>query len=265
MKFLELNVHGFGQFGSQKTIKFQDGVNVILGPNESGKSTLHYAILASLYQPSKVDLDLCTSWNNPDVCKVRLTYQILDGEIFRISRDLKSKKVLLEKQERDEFIEITKSETETKKIIAIHIGFPEKSVFENTVCVNQGEMTALKDKKAIKTIKDIISKLITGTEDISANKAIESLDKKIKEIEGGQRSSGLLDNLNDEIQELNLSLGEVKKQENSIQGLTEKSKILGEDITEKEAHHNKYKKIKTKYDAIKKLNDDYNTKKQYFL
>ncbi|MCZ7382026.1 MAG: AAA family ATPase [Candidatus Methanoperedens sp.] len=262
MKFLELNVHGFGQFGSQKTIKFQDGVNVILGPNESGKSTLHNAILASLYQPSKADFNLYASWNNPEVCKTRLTFQISDGRIFRITRDLKSKKVSVEKQEADEFIEVSKTEREAKKIISEHVGFPEKRVFENTICVTQGEMTALKDKVAIKQIKDIISNLITGTEDTSANKAIETLDEKIKAIEGGPRSNGLLDSLRNEIQELNSSLEDVKNQEKLIQTLTEKSKAIEEGITAKESRYIKYEKIKTKYDAIKKLKDDYDTRKE---
>ncbi|PWB49342.1 MAG: hypothetical protein C3F06_14420 [Candidatus Methanoperedenaceae archaeon] len=261
MKLMELSVQGFGQFGTQRTINFKDGVNIIIGPNESGKSTLHNAILASLFAPAKAELDCCYSWNNPDVCKVKLTYQTNNGEVYRISRDLKSKKVVVEKQDGADFTEIARTEKAAKNIISEHIGFPEKRVFENTVCVTQGEMAALKEKIAIKQIKDIISNLITGTEDTSANKAIEILDKKIKEIDGGPRSNGILDQINSEIKDTNLSLDEAKRQEKSAIDLKEKQKAIEVNIASKESHFKKYESIKTKYDAIKKLKDENSNKK----
>ncbi len=261
MKLIELFVQGFCQFGTQRTINFKNGVNVIIGPNESGKSTLHNAILASLFQPGKAELESYYSWSNPDVCKVKLTYQTSNGEVYRISRDLKSKKVIVEKQDGADFTEVTRTEKEAKKIISDHIGFPEKRVFENTVCVTQGEMAALKEKIAIKQIKDIISNLITGTEDTSASKAIEILDKKIKEIDGGPRSNGILGEINSEINDSNGKLEEAKRQEKSGLDLKEKQKAIEENIVSKESHFIKYESIKIKYDTIKKLQDENSNKK----
>lgn len=40
MKFLELHLKGFGKF-HDRTISFTDGINVIYGKNEAGKSTMH--------------------------------------------------------------------------------------------------------------------------------------------------------------------------------------------------------------------------------
>ncbi len=262
MKLMELIVQGFGQFGTQRTIIFTNGVNVIIGPNESGKSTLHNAILASLFQPGKAELDSYCSWSDPDICKVKLTYQTSNGEVYRISRDLKSKKVVVEKQDGADFTEVARTEKAAKNIISEHIGFPEKRVFENTVCVTQGEMAALKDKAAIKQIKDIISNLITGTKDTSANKAIETLDKKIKEIDGGPRSNGRLDEINSEIKDNNSSLEAVKIKEKSALDLKEEQKAIEEKIVLKDSHFKKYESIKIKYDAIKKLQDDNSNKKE---
>lgn len=262
MKIMELIVQGFGRFGKQRTINFKNGVNVIIGPNESGKSTLHHAILASLFQPGKEELDSYCSWSDPDVCKVKLTYQTSNGDVYRISRDLKSKKVVVEKQDGTDFTEVARTEKAAKNIISEHIGFPEKRVFENTVCVTQGEMAALKDKAAIKQIKDIISNLITGTKDTSANKAIETLDKKIKEIDGGPRSNGRLDEINSEIKDNNSSLEEAKIKERSALGFKEEQKGIEEKIVSKESHFKKYESIKIKYDAIKKLQDENSNKKE---
>ncbi|MBU3966558.1 MAG: AAA family ATPase [Euryarchaeota archaeon] len=262
MKLMELFVQGFGRFGTQRTLNFKNGVNVVIGPNESGKSTLHNAILASLFQPGKEELDSYCSWSDPDVCKVKLTYQTSNGDVYRISRDLKSKKVVVEKQVGTDFTEVARTEKAAKNIISEHIGFHEKRVFENTVCVTQGEMAALKDKAAIKQIKDIISNLITGTKDTSANKAIETLDKKIKEIDGGPRTNGRLDEINSEIKNNNSSLEEAKIKEKSALDLKEEQKAIEEKIVSKESHFKKYESIKIKYDAIKKLQDENSNKKE---
>ena len=48
MKLLELHIEGFGKFHN-KTISFHDGMNVIYGKNEAGKSTLHTFIRGMLF------------------------------------------------------------------------------------------------------------------------------------------------------------------------------------------------------------------------
>lgn len=40
MKLLQVRIHGFGKY-YQKDFSFQDGIHVLYGPNEAGKSTLH--------------------------------------------------------------------------------------------------------------------------------------------------------------------------------------------------------------------------------
>lgn len=44
----ELNLKNFGKF-SGKSVSFTDGINVIYGPNEAGKTTMYYAIGALLF------------------------------------------------------------------------------------------------------------------------------------------------------------------------------------------------------------------------
>lgn len=46
MKLLELHINGFGKI-HDRTISFSDGINVIYGRNEAGKSTLHTFILGN--------------------------------------------------------------------------------------------------------------------------------------------------------------------------------------------------------------------------
>lgn len=48
MRIKKIKIRGFGRFRDQE-IDFKEGVNIILGPNESGKTTIHQFILASFY------------------------------------------------------------------------------------------------------------------------------------------------------------------------------------------------------------------------
>ena len=48
MKLLELHINGFGKI-HDRTISFSDGINVIYGRNEAGKSTLHTFIRGMLF------------------------------------------------------------------------------------------------------------------------------------------------------------------------------------------------------------------------
>ena len=47
MRLLELHIDGFGKF-HDRTISFNDGINIIYGKNEAGKSTLHTFIRGML-------------------------------------------------------------------------------------------------------------------------------------------------------------------------------------------------------------------------
>ena len=51
MKILSLHIDGFGKF-HDRDISFEDGLNVVYGKNEAGKSTLHTFIKGMLPIPN---------------------------------------------------------------------------------------------------------------------------------------------------------------------------------------------------------------------
>ncbi len=93
MKFIDLHINGFGKF-HDRTISFDDGLNIIYGRNEAGKSTIHTFIRGMLYgiQPqrgraSKNDLySKYEPWVNSSEYggTLRLEY---NDHIYRIERN----------------------------------------------------------------------------------------------------------------------------------------------------------------------------------
>jgi uncharacterized protein YhaN len=49
MKLLALEIEGYGVWSGLKLQRMSEGLNVVYGPNEAGKSTLLHFIRAALY------------------------------------------------------------------------------------------------------------------------------------------------------------------------------------------------------------------------
>lgn len=106
MKLLELHIDGFGKFHN-RTISFQDGINVIYGKNEAGKSTLHTFIRGMLFgmergrgRAARNDLySKFEPWENSGTYEGWLRLES-EGTVYRIERkfrrDSKSLKIINE-------------------------------------------------------------------------------------------------------------------------------------------------------------------------
>ena len=92
MRLLELHIDGFGKF-HDRTISFNDGINIIYGKNEAGKSTLHTFIRGMLFGIERgrgraAKNDLYTKyepWENSGTYEGWLRLE-KDGTIYRIER-----------------------------------------------------------------------------------------------------------------------------------------------------------------------------------
>ena len=92
MKILSLHMEGFGKF-HQQDVFFQDGLNVVYGKNEAGKSTLHTFIRGMLFgierqrgRASRNDTySRYEPWEGSGTYEGWLRLES-EGEIFRIER-----------------------------------------------------------------------------------------------------------------------------------------------------------------------------------
>lgn len=93
MKIRELNIKGFGKFQGTR-ILLEDGINLISGENESGKSTLHAFVRGMLFgqrrqrgRASRNDsYSRYEPWENPGFYGGSLRFES-GGKEFRLSRN----------------------------------------------------------------------------------------------------------------------------------------------------------------------------------
>jgi DNA repair exonuclease SbcCD ATPase subunit len=84
VKLRRLTVAGFGRLAG-RTFAFSDGLNVVYGPNEAGKSTVAAAIVASLYGNGRRK-DVWRPWDGGTYATT-LFYELSDGRSFEVQRD----------------------------------------------------------------------------------------------------------------------------------------------------------------------------------
>lgn len=89
MKIREIEINNFRKFRQPKTISgFSDGLNIVVEPNETGKSTILEALRAALFIRHSAKTELTRSFcpTGDDVApRVALTFEI-DGGIWRLEK-----------------------------------------------------------------------------------------------------------------------------------------------------------------------------------
>ena len=96
MKINGIKINAYGKL-KNKEIELGDGINLIYGKNETGKSTILRFIVNSFYGVSKnkkgkeySDYDAYMPWSGEEFSG-KIDYELDDGNKFEVFRDLKRK------------------------------------------------------------------------------------------------------------------------------------------------------------------------------
>lgn len=238
MKIKRMDITGFGKFHN-KTVELENGINIIYGENESGKTTLHNFIDGMFYGFLKPNIKstryleehtLYEPWNKNRYAGI-ISFMYKDDQ-YRIEREFtKSKemtKVYLESTGEEITNEIdTGSKTRILQPGYHFFGF-NNNVFRNTISVKQ-----LKTKTEKDLSKEIKEKLVNAThaldEKISVKNAIKSLDKDLKDIGSERAPTSIYGRTKDRIDKLKDEIRNISIKKTEYDNLLKESEILEED------------------------------------
>ena len=188
MKIKKLKINGFGKL-KDKDIELKEGINIIYGKNEAGKSTLLKFITGMFYGVSKnknggniPEIDKVEPWDNEEFSG-KINYVLDNKNEYEVYREFKKKnpKIFnsnLEDISKDFNIDKTKG----NQFFYDQTGLDE-ATFTTSVITKQGEVK-LDDKSQNNIIQKISNILGTGEDTNSYSKIISKLKKKLNDEVG---------------------------------------------------------------------------------
>ena len=199
MRILSIAIDGYGLF-VRRTLDLDRSLQVIVGPNEQGKSTLRGYIGDMLYGQKRSSTmrrvyeesnELRRPWANPEEYGGRLVYELDDGRTFEIFRRFDKKNEVIQVFDRTNAEDITSSFEQSRNrepLFALaHLGLT-KDVFLNAATISHLTLEDLGDTDALPQISEkLLSLADTGEETSSAETALKRLEARIAAI--GQRSA----------------------------------------------------------------------------
>lgn len=186
MRLLELHIDGFGKF-HDRTIFFNDGINIIYGKNEAGKSTLHTFIRGMLFGIERgrgraAKNDLYTKyepWENSGTYEGWLRLE-KDGTIYRIERRFRKENKSLK------IINETKGleEEATPAFVSSLLDGLTETMYNNTISI--GQLKSATEDGMVTELKNYIANMnTTGNISLNITKATAFLRNQKRSLEAG--------------------------------------------------------------------------------
>ena len=234
MKIKNIKVNAYGNI-ENKDINLEEGINIIHGANESGKSTLLNYIISIFYGISRnkdgkvlSDYEKYKPWNSNEFSG-RISYKLENGEKYEIFRDFNKKNPKIYNDKLEDISD--RFETDKKdgsKFFIEQMGI-DKQMYLSTVVSTQEEVR-LDEKNQNMLIQKIANLAGTGEDNVSYKKALIKLQEKIRdEIGTNKTSKKPINIIEKEIVEINNKIVETEKYRNRKYEIdAEKEQILSE-------------------------------------
>ncbi len=236
MKIRKLYIRGFGKI-EEFELELSKNINVIYGPNESGKSTIMAFIKAVLFglkggradrEGTAAELRRYRPWSNSSYGGY-IGFEMDTPAAYRLDRDFDKSSVKLYDQDFNDITGLFSAARDGRGIAEKLLGINE-GLFERTVYIRQ--LGTKIDTASSKELIDRISNICqSGYEDISYKKAHMALKEALKSQVGTERSfTRPLDMINRRLSELCLMQKKLREEEESQTAAQRELKRMASEI-----------------------------------
>jgi len=197
----EISLRNFRRF-RRADFTLGEGINVIKGPNESGKSTLMQAVLAAFYwraDSTRREIRESVSWGAGDGFRLEVRGEA-GGAPFRLVKDFSTRRALLAWGDME-----TSDPVRIEEKLRDWLGLGSEDAFRATAGIRQDEVADI--ARGSREIGQALQATVGGSEGgVGATRALDSLRKELSDLRKGRRGTartpGPLVRLEEEISRL---------------------------------------------------------------
>lgn len=235
MKINQLKINSYGKL-KNKEVNLENGINLIQGKNESGKSTLFHFIVNIFYGASKnkkgkeySDFEKYKPWDEEEFSG-KILYELDNGENYEVFRDFKKKNPKVFNENKEEISKEFNIDKNRGNEFFYEQTKIDEQLFLSTIVVNQQDVKLEKSEQNI-LVQKIANLVGTGEDNVSYKIAIDRINRRqLNEIGTDRSREKPINKLQAEIEELEKEKSELEKYENLKYGIEEHKNDLQTQI-----------------------------------
>ena len=249
MKINNLKINSYGKL-KDKEINLKNGINLVYGQNEAGKSTLIKFIINSFYGISKnkkgkeiSDFDKYKPWQGEEFSG-KVEYELDDNSKYEIYRDFSKKNPKIFNESMEDISKEFNIDKNRGNEFFYEQTKIDEDLFLSTLAINQNEVK-LEDQSQNFLVQKIANLAQTGDDNTSFKRVIDRLNRRQLDEVGTERSREKPINvISRNIQNLEIEKQELEKYKNFKYEYEEKENSLEEEILKLEKENNFLREVK---------------------
>ena len=236
MKINNIKINSYGKL-KEKEIKLKDGINILYGKNEAGKSTLLRFIINSFYGISKnkkgkeySDYEKYLPWSGEDFSG-KIEYELNNKSKYEIYRDFKRKNPQIFNEKMEDISKEFNIDKNKGNEFFYEQTKVDEELFLSTVVVSQQEVKLEKNQQNM-LIQKIANLVGTGEDNVSYKRALDRINRRQLDEVGTERSREKPINvISRKIDELQNQQAELEKYGDIKYEIEDKKNNLKKEIT----------------------------------
>ena len=243
MKINKLKINSYGKL-KEKEINLENGINLIYGENEAGKSTLIKFIINSFYGISKnkkgkefSDYEKYKPWTGEEFSG-KINYELDNKEKYELFRDFNKKNPKIFNENMEEITKEFNIDKNKGNEFFYEQTKIDEDLFLSTLAINQSEVKLEKQTQNI-LIQKIANLVGTGDDNISYKRAIDRINRRQLDEIGSERSREKPINIiSRKIEELENEKEELEKYRDYKYNFEDEENNLNDEILKLENENN---------------------------